>query len=206
LTDPFRAPRPGAEKKVEGEINAEFRRVHGKNGILAKLATAALALPEEIVRKVLYPVAGKRTLEDIIAVAKANEKQFIIRVRTKLRGSYSHHYRRGLPRLLKAVTFGSSNEAFQPVMDALALLGGTPTPKPTSTTLPTRCRWSTWCPRPGLSWTVSCRVRRLLVRGTYSKRALFPELVTSLDDDPVAGPCGEACAELDEHPGTDCEC
>jgi hypothetical protein len=76
-----------AEKKVEGEINAEFRRVHGKNGILVKLATAALALPEEIVRKALYPVVGKRTLEDIIAEAKANEKQFNIRVRTKLRGS-----------------------------------------------------------------------------------------------------------------------
>jgi TnpA family transposase len=112
-----------AEKKVEGEISAEFRRVHGKNGILVKLATAALALPEEIVRKALYPVVGKRTLEDIIAEAKADEKQFNIRGRTKLRGSYSHHYRRGLPRLLKAVTFGSSNEAFQPVMDALALLG-----------------------------------------------------------------------------------
>ena len=64
-----------AEKKVEGEINAEFRRVHGKNGILVKLATAALELPEEIVRKALYPVVGKRTLEDIIAEAKANEKE-----------------------------------------------------------------------------------------------------------------------------------
>ena len=36
--------------------------------------------------------------------------------------------------------------------------------------------------------------------------ALFPELVTSPDDDPAAGPCGEACAELDEPPGTDCGC
>jgi len=44
-----------AEKKVEGELNAEFRRVQGKNGILVKLATAALELPEEIVRKALYP-------------------------------------------------------------------------------------------------------------------------------------------------------
>jgi hypothetical protein len=123
-----------AERKVEGEINAEFRRVHGKNGILVKLATAALALPEEIVRKALYPVVGKRTLEDIIAEAKANEKEFNTRVRTKLRGSYSHHYRRGLPKLLKAVTFRSSNEAFQPVMDALALLAGTPILRPTSTT------------------------------------------------------------------------
>jgi hypothetical protein len=31
-----------AERKVENEINSEFRRVHGKNGILVKLATAAL--------------------------------------------------------------------------------------------------------------------------------------------------------------------
>lgn len=111
-----------AEKKVEGELNAEFRRVQGKNGILVKLATAALELPEEIVRKALYPVVGERTLEDIIAEAKANEKDFSTRVRTKLRGSYSHHYRRGLPKLLKAVTFGCGNEVFRPVMDALALL------------------------------------------------------------------------------------
>ncbi|MEU1387355.1 MULTISPECIES: Tn3 family transposase [unclassified Nonomuraea] len=111
-----------AEKKVEGELNAEFRRVQGKNGILVKLATAALELPEEIVRKALYPVVGERTLEDIIAEAKANEKELRTRVRTKLRGSYSHHYRRGLPKLLKAVRFRSSNDTFKPVMDALDLL------------------------------------------------------------------------------------
>jgi hypothetical protein len=111
-----------AEKKVENEISTEFRRVHGKNGILVKLAEAALELPEEIVRKALYPVVGKRTLEDIIAEAKANEKIFNTRVRTKLRGSYSHHYRRGLPKLLRAVTFRCNNDAFRPVMDALELL------------------------------------------------------------------------------------
>ena len=111
-----------AERKVESEINAEFRRVSGKSGILVKLAEAALALPEEIVRKAIYPVVGTRTLADIIAEAKANEKAFNTRVRMKLRGSYSHHYRRGLPKLLNAVTFRSNNEAFQPIMDALALL------------------------------------------------------------------------------------
>jgi hypothetical protein len=70
----------------------------------------------------VYPVVGKRTLEDIVAKAKANEKAFNIRVRVKLRGSYSHHYRRGLPTLLNAVSFRCNNEAFRPVMDALALL------------------------------------------------------------------------------------
>jgi len=96
--------------------------VHGKNGILVKLAEAALELPEEIVRKAIYPVVGTRTLADIIAEAKADEKAFSTRVRTKLRGSYSHHYRRGLPKLLRAVAFHSSNDAFRPVMDALELL------------------------------------------------------------------------------------
>jgi len=111
-----------AERKVESEINSEFRRVRGKNGILVKLATAALELPEEIVREAIYPVVGTRTLAGIITEAKADEKSFSTRVRTKLRGSYSHHYRRGLPKLLRAVTFRSGNEAFRPVMDALALL------------------------------------------------------------------------------------
>ncbi|MGH3973613.1 MAG: DUF4158 domain-containing protein [Pseudonocardiaceae bacterium] len=90
-----------AERKVENEINSEFRRVHGKNGILVKLATAALALPDEIVRKALYPVVGKRTLEDVVAEARANEREFNTRVRVKRRGSYSHHYRRGLPKLFE---------------------------------------------------------------------------------------------------------
>jgi hypothetical protein len=40
----------------------------------------------------------------------------------------------------------------------------------------------------------------VLVRGTYSKRALFPVLATSPNDDPAAGPGGEALAGLDEHP------
>ena len=65
-----------AARKVVSEINSEFRRVHGKNGILVKLAEVALELPEEIVRKAIYPVVGKRTLADIIAEAKANEKAF----------------------------------------------------------------------------------------------------------------------------------
>ncbi|MGH3810806.1 MAG: Tn3 family transposase, partial [Pseudonocardiaceae bacterium] len=111
-----------AEKKVENEVNAEFRRVHGKTGILVKLAAAALAMPEEIVRKALYPVVGKQTLQDVVTEAEATERNFTIRVRTKLRGSYSHHYRRGLPTLLGAVSFRCNNTAFRPVMDALALL------------------------------------------------------------------------------------
>lgn len=111
-----------AEKKVENELSSEFRRVQGKYGILARLAQAALDLPEELVRKAIYPVVGTATLADIIAEAKANEKELRTRVRVKLRGSYSRHYRRGLPKLLRALDFHCNNTTFQPVMDALKLL------------------------------------------------------------------------------------
>ena len=111
-----------AERKVEGELNSEFRRVHGKQGILFKLAGAAIDHPDEIVRAALYPVVGETTLRDLVAEARANERTFNTRVRVQLRSSYSHHYRRGLPRLLKALTFRSNNTEHKPVRDALELL------------------------------------------------------------------------------------
>ncbi|GAA2208290.1 hypothetical protein GCM10009850_037480 [Nonomuraea monospora] len=111
-----------AERKVENELSSEFRRVQGKHGTLARLAQAALDLPEELVRTAIYPVVGTATLADIIAEAKANEKELRTRVRVRLRGSYSRHYRRGLPKLLRALGFRCNNTTFQPVMDALALL------------------------------------------------------------------------------------
>jgi hypothetical protein len=86
-----------AERKVENELSSEFRRVHGKQGILFKLAAAAVDHPDELVRAALYPVVGEATLRDLVAEARANERAFSTRVRVQLRSSYSHHYRRGLP-------------------------------------------------------------------------------------------------------------
>lgn len=54
--------------------------------------------------------------------ARANERAFGTRVRVQLRSSYSHHYRRGLPGLLRVLRFRCNNTAHKPVMDALDLL------------------------------------------------------------------------------------
>ena len=43
-------------------------------------------------------------------------------VHTRLRRSYSHHYRRMLPLILEGLTFRSNNAAHRPVIDALAWL------------------------------------------------------------------------------------
>ncbi|MFD9240267.1 DUF4158 domain-containing protein, partial [[Kitasatospora] papulosa] len=85
-----------AEKKVEGEFNKELKRVRGKEGILLRLAEAAVAEPGGTVRKVIYPVAGESTLKALAAEAAANEARYRARVRTVLRSSYSNHWRRML--------------------------------------------------------------------------------------------------------------
>jgi hypothetical protein len=111
-----------AKRKVENELTSEFRRVHGKQDILFKLAAAAVDHPDEIVRTALYPVVCEATLRELVAEARANERSFNTRVRVQLRSSYSHHYRRGLPKLLRALAFRCNNTAHKPVLDALELL------------------------------------------------------------------------------------
>jgi hypothetical protein len=112
-----------AERRVEGELLADLKRVRGKEGLLFQLAEAAVAHPDETVRVALYPVVGEQTLKDLVREAKAADVAFRQRVRTVLRASYSGHYRRMLPRLLEALEFRSGNAAHQPVIHALGLLG-----------------------------------------------------------------------------------
>jgi hypothetical protein len=83
-----------AEKRVERELIADLRRVRGKEGILFRLADAAVARPDETVRAALFPVVGEGTLRDLVREAKANDQAFRKQVRTVLTASYSSHYLR----------------------------------------------------------------------------------------------------------------
>ncbi|AQW48273.1 Tn3 family transposase [Streptomyces violaceusniger] len=111
-----------AERRVERQLTAELKKVRGKEGILFRLADAAIGKPDEVVRRALFPVVGEKTLRDLVAEAKANEKVFKAKVRTTLRSSYSSYYRQMLPPLLRTLGFRCNNTAYRPVMDALALL------------------------------------------------------------------------------------
>ncbi|MFY9808009.1 MAG: hypothetical protein WAK86_12180 [Pseudonocardiaceae bacterium] len=51
----------------------------------------------------IYPVAGEATLLELAREAKAERAVFNSKVRTVLRGSYSHYYRRLLPDLLASL-------------------------------------------------------------------------------------------------------
>lgn len=111
-----------AERRVERQLTAELKRVRGKEGILFRLARAAVDHPDEPVRLALFPVVGEPTLRDLVAEAKANEREFKAKVRTTLRSSYSSYYRQMLPPLLNTLEFRSNNTSHRPVMQALDLL------------------------------------------------------------------------------------
>ena len=111
-----------AERRVEGELLEDLRRVRGKEGLLFALAEAAVSHPDDTVRAALFPVVGEATLRDLVREAKTNEQVFRSRVRTVLTSSYTNHYRRMLPKLLAALMFRCNNTAYRPVMDALDLL------------------------------------------------------------------------------------
>ncbi|MCT9010518.1 hypothetical protein [Streptomyces rhizosphaerihabitans] len=111
-----------AERRVEKQLTAELKKVRGKEGILFRLATAAVDKPDEVVRQALFPVVGEKTLRELVAEAKANEKVFKAKVRTTLRSSYSSYYRQMLPPLLNTLGFRCNNTAYRPVMDAMKLL------------------------------------------------------------------------------------
>jgi hypothetical protein len=83
-----------AARRVEGEMIADLKRVAGKEGILFRLAEAAVTHPDDTVRAALYPVVGERTLRDLVEEAKANKAAMNTRIRTVLESSYSNHYRR----------------------------------------------------------------------------------------------------------------
>ena len=84
-----------AERRVTQELVSEFRKVAGKETLLFRLAEAAIARPDDTVRAVVYPVAGERTLRDLVAEYKSSGTAYRRTVQTTLRASYTGHYRAG---------------------------------------------------------------------------------------------------------------
>ena len=59
--------------KVDLELMKYARKVLGKARLLYQLAKAAKGQPDGVVRDVIYPAVGEKTLEDIIRETEAAE-------------------------------------------------------------------------------------------------------------------------------------
>ena len=92
-----------AEKRVDQVLLADFKRVMGKPALLFRMAAASLAQPEGRVNEVIYPVVAEHILQDLVIESQASGRSYSERVHRVMRGSYSHHYRRMVPRLLSAL-------------------------------------------------------------------------------------------------------
>jgi len=111
-----------AERRVEAAYLNDLKRVAGKTRILYRIADAALEHPDEPVREVVFPVANEQTLRDLVAEYKAQGGAYRQKVQEVMRSSYRNHYHQVLPALLEVFDFRSNNTAYQPVIQALAVV------------------------------------------------------------------------------------
>jgi TnpA family transposase len=110
-----------AERKIAASLAKDFQKVHGKNRLLARIAEASIARPDDAVREVVFPVADEATLANVVKEYKAGGT-YDRRVHAVLRSSYAQHYRRMLRPVLETLEFRSNNRLHQPVLDALAMI------------------------------------------------------------------------------------
>jgi Domain of unknown function (DUF4158) len=110
-----------AERRVTTELVNAFRRVQGKEGLLFRVADAALARPDDSVRRVVFPVVGEDNLRNLVAEYKSSGPAYRRTVQTTYRASYTNHYRAGLIRLLEVLQF-RSEDSRQPVLEAVQLV------------------------------------------------------------------------------------
>ncbi|MBV8883348.1 MAG: Tn3 family transposase [Chroococcidiopsidaceae cyanobacterium CP_BM_RX_35] len=111
-----------AERRVEKELIADFKRVDGKTNLLFRIAEVSLEHPDKLVKEIVYPVASKQTLENLVKEYKSTGSAFVQKVYVVMRASYLGHYRRMVPQLLTMLEFRSNNHMHQPVIQALELL------------------------------------------------------------------------------------
>jgi DNA-binding cell septation regulator SpoVG len=110
-----------AKHIVNKEIIRDIKRVQGKNRLLYEVAQASIEKPEGTVKDVIYPVAPEQTLHDLVAEYK-QVGLYEQRIQTIMRGSYSNHYRRMVPHILKTLSFCAANETSKPIIEALELM------------------------------------------------------------------------------------
>jgi len=111
-----------AERKVDQELLADFKRVGGKTALLFKLADAVLAAPDGVVRDVVFPVVDERTLRDLAKEGRAQGPRYRLHLQAHMRHAYRSYYRRVIPQVLAILDFRSGNDQHQPLLQALALL------------------------------------------------------------------------------------
>jgi len=110
-----------AEKRVTKELLDELRGVTNKPRLLYQVAEAALAHPDETIRKEIFRVMSEEQCKAIVQEYKTRGG-YHQQVYLCMRSSYRNHYRRMAPLLVNMLDIHSSNSMHQPVIRALELI------------------------------------------------------------------------------------
>jgi TnpA family transposase len=111
-----------AERQVTEQLTKDFKRVEGKEQLLYRIACAVLENPEGSVKDVIYPVASLEKIQNLVQEIQLSGTTYRRKIHKVVRGSYQHHYRRMVPKVLEILEFRSNNEVHRPVIEALNLL------------------------------------------------------------------------------------
>ena len=111
-----------SRNRVSEIVLKEAQRNQPYDQLLYKIAVAALAEPEGLVKAVVYPIANESTLEQLVERLGSSKGTFREQLQTKMRSSYLRHYRQMLSRLLNVIDFQMQAEHLKPLLKALELL------------------------------------------------------------------------------------
>ena len=114
-----------AEKNVTKEMVEDFKnvkKVKNKDKLLFTMASEAWDYPDAPAKERIIPAVGENTIQSIIREYQLTGTPYNLKVNTRMRASYSNHYRRMLPLILKTLEFKSNNQEHQPIIDAIQIL------------------------------------------------------------------------------------
>lgn len=74
-----------AERRINQELVSDFKEVTGKTNILFRIAEVAVAEPDGVIEKVIYPVVSQKILRDLVAEYKVTGTAYRQRVHTVMR-------------------------------------------------------------------------------------------------------------------------
>ncbi len=110
-----------AERTVDAQVLRDVKRIRGKQRLLYEVAHAAIRQPEGTVKDAIFPVAPEQTLRSLVEEFRLGGS-YEQKVQVLMWGSYSNHYRRMVPLILKEIDFRATGTAPAPLLAALALI------------------------------------------------------------------------------------
>lgn len=111
-----------AETKVVKQFVNEIQKVAGKTNILFVIAEASVQNPDGVIKDIIYPLVGEKTLHDLVREFKASGSPYKKRVTDATAMAYDKYYHRVIPAILDVLDLKSNNENYQPIIDALNIL------------------------------------------------------------------------------------